>query len=262
MDSFLEKILAFKEKQVKEKKKVLPLDKLKERLKKAPSPRNFEKEVFSKKRRSSIIAEIKRFSPSRGILRGDLDPISLARVYQENGASAISVLIDRKFFGGSLSYLSSIREITFLPLLAKEFIIDEYQILEARVSGADAVLLIARILDEKRLFNLYKLAGDLQMSCIIEVHSPCDVEKISCLPSRLIVGINNRNLENFQVNLNTTEEILSLLPSSYLVISESGIKDLEDIKFLKKRGIKAFLVGEAILRSEDPAKKLKELCNG
>ena len=149
-----------------------------------------------------------------------------------------------------------------MPLLAKEFIIDEYQILEARVSGADAVLLIARILDEKRLFNLYKLAGDLQMSCIIEVHSPCDVEKISCLPSRLIVGINNRNLENFQVNLNTTEEILSLLPSSYLVISESGIKDLEDIKFLKKRGIKAFLVGEAILRSEDPAKKLRELCNG
>ncbi|RLE11541.1 indole-3-glycerol phosphate synthase TrpC, partial [Candidatus Aerophobetes bacterium] len=237
------------------------LDKLKEKLRKVPPPRNFKKSVFCRKG-PGIIAEIKRFSPSAGILREDLDLSYFARVYEKNGASAISVLIDGKFFGGNLKDLSEVRKASSLPVLAKEFIIDEYQIFEARLYGADAVLLIARVLDKKKLSRLYQLAKGLKISPVIEVHSPEDVEKISHLPPPLIIGINNRDLESFEVNLDVTEKILPLLSRSHLVISESGIKTSADIRVLREKGIRAFLVGEAILRSSNPASKLRQLCHG
>jgi len=258
---FLEKILNAKKKEVERKKSNLSLDKLKEKLRKVPPPRNFKKSVFCRKG-PSIIAEIKRFSPSAGILREDLDLSYFARVYEKNGASAISVLIDGKFFGGNLKDLSEVRKASSLPVLAKEFIIDEYQIFEARLYGADAVLLIARVLDKKKLSRLYQLAKGLKISPVIEVHSPEDVEKISHLSSPLIIGINNRDLESFEVNLDVTEKILPLLSRSHLVISESGIKTSADIRVLREKGIRAFLVGEAILRSSNPASKLRQLCHG
>jgi len=257
----LTKIVTFKKEEVARKKGKLPLNDLKIKLRKADPPRDFKKSVFARKG-VSIIAEIKRFSPSGGILRRDLDPSKLARLYQENGASAISVLLDEKFFGGSLEDLKKVREATSLPILAKEFILDEYQIYEARLGGADAVLLIVKILEEERLLHFCEVAQDLNLACIVEVHSPEEVRKLFSLPSSVIVGINNRNLKNFQVDLSTTRLILNLLPPGRLIISESGIKDIQDIRRLKNIGVSAFLVGEAILRSEDPAEKLRELSHG
>jgi len=256
----LKQILATKRKEVERKRKIIQLDRLKAQLKEAIPSRNFKESVFSKKG-VSIIAEIKRFSPSVGILRENLNPSYFAQLYEKNGASAISVLIDQEFFRGSLKDLNEVKKAASLPVLAKEFILDKYQIFEARLWGADAILLIARVLDKKRLFKFYQLAKDLQMSCVIEIHSPEDIEKISHLPPSLIVGINNRNLKKFQVNLDITGQILNLLPSSHLIISESGIRNSEDIRLLREKGVSAFLVGEAILRSNDPAKKLRELCH-
>lgn len=259
--NILDEIIAVKSREVAEKKIKLPLNKLKIRLKGTEPPRDFKRGVF-KQKGASIIAEIKRFSPSAGVLKSGLDPFKLARLYQQNGASAISVLLDGRFFGGSLEDLKKVRKATSLPILAKEFILDEYQIYEARLGGADAVLLIARILEEEKLLHLCKVAQDLNLACIVEVHSPEEVKKLLSLPSWVIVGINNRNLRNFKVDLSTTRLILSLIPPGRLVISESGIKNVQDIKRLKNIGISAFLIGEAILRSDNPGEKLREFCYG
>jgi len=259
--NILDEIIAVKRKEIAEKKIKLSLEKLIKRLKKVGPPRDFKKSVFNRKG-VSIIAEIKRFSPSAGALRDSIDPFKLARLYQENGASAISVLLDKRFFGGSLEDLEKVRKATFLPVLAKEFIIDEYQIYEARLKGADAILLIARILDEEKLLHFSKIIQDLNLACIVEIHSPEEVKKLFSLPSSVIIGINNRNLKNFKVDLSTTKLILNLIPPDRMIISESGIKEVQDIKKLRNAGISVFLIGEAILRSEDPAKKLRELCYG
>jgi len=261
--TFLEKVLKVKRKEVERKKEILPLERLKKRIKKAPSVRDFKKSVFCRTDdKVSIIAEIKRFSPSGGVLREKLSSSLMAKTYQENGASAISVLIDKNFFGGGLKDLIRVKKSSSLPVLAKEFIIDEYQIFEARICGADCILLIARILDKKKLSYFYNLAKELGMSCIVEVHSEKDVEKISFLPSFSIVGINTRDLDSLKVDLTFAEKLLNFLSPSYLIIGESGIKDLKDIRYLKKKGIRAFLIGEAILRSSNPGLKLMELCSG
>lgn len=260
-EDILARIVAYKIWEVKEKKEKFPLTYLKAKLNSADPPRDFIGSVFGK-REVSIIAEIKRLSPSAGILRENLDPSQIARIYQENGASAVSVLLDRRFFGGKPEDIEKVREATFLPILAKEFIIDEYQIYEARIKGADAVLLIARILEEDRLTQFCEIAQSLGLSCIVEIHSPEEVKKVYPLPPWIMVGINNRNLKNFQVDLSTAQIIYNSLPPGRLVVSESGIKNLSDIKRLKDVGISVFLVGEAILGSPDPARKLRELCYG
>ncbi|MBE0479321.1 indole-3-glycerol phosphate synthase TrpC [Candidatus Aerophobetes bacterium] len=257
----LEKIIIFKKKEVAKKKKTLPLFRLKVRLDETQYPRDFKTSI-SCGDRVRIIAEIKRRSPSAGILRDNLNPAQFARLYEQNGASAISVLIDEKFFGGNLKDLQMAKGAVSLPVLAKEFIVDEYQIYEAKLYGADAILLIARMLSQEKLLKFYQTACSIQMGCIVEVHSPEDVKKILHLPFPLLVGINNRDLKNFEVNLSITERILSLLPPSSVVISESGIKTAEDIKLLRAKGVHIFLVGEAILRSSNPGEKLRELCYG
>lgn len=257
----LTKIVAFKREEIARKKRKLSLDDLKIKLREIDPPRDFKKSVFGGKG-VSIIAEIKRFSPSGGIIKRNLDPSKLAKLYQENGASAISVLLDGRFFGGSLEDLKRAREATSLPILAKEFILDEYQLYEVRWGGADAVLLIVKILEEEKLLRFCRVAQDLNLACLVEVHSPQEVRKLSSLPPWIIVGINNRNLKNFQVDLSITRQILNLLPRGKLVISESGIRDVREIRKLKEAGVSAFLVGEAILRSKDPAKKLRELSRG
>ena len=257
----LEKILFAKKKEVARKKLQLPLKTLQSQLSEIELPRDFRSSI-SNKEKINIIAEIKRRSPSAGILRRDLDPVQLAKLYEESGASAISVLIDKDFFGGSLEDLINVKKSTSLPLLAKEFILDEYQIFEARMGGADAILLIVRILKKEKLLHLYQVAHSLNLSCIVEIHSPQEIQKLNHLPPSIIVGINNRNLRNFKVDLTITERVLSLLPQGKLVISESGIKNARDIKMLRKIGVSAFLIGESILRSENSAYMLKKLCYG
>lgn len=261
LQDILDKIVAFKKQEVIVKKKTVPLADLKINLDKVPVPRDFRNSILSH-RPVSIIAEIKRCSPSAGAIRKNLNLLELARTYEQHGAAAISVLIDRKFFGGSVEDLRAVKEAVSLSVLAKEFIVDEYQIYEARFYGADAILLIARLLAKQDILKFYQIASEMQMSCIVEIHSIEEIEKISHLPASLLVGINNRDLNNFTVDTRTTERILNVIPSSWVAISESGIKNAQDVRLLQNKGVNIFLVGEAILRSKNPATKLSELRRG
>jgi len=252
----LEKIINNKIKEVEERKRILSLKILKNRLSDLSSNKNFKKSISSPTK-INIIAEIKRFSPSTGIILRNLDLSALARTYQKNGASAISVLIDEKFFGGSLSDLAKIKKATFLPILAKEFILDEYQIYEAKLLGADAILLIASILNKRKLKEFLNLARKLNLDCIVEIHKEEELNKIKGLPLD-IIGVNNRDLKNFKVDLKTTFNLIEKIPSDKLVVSESGIRRKEDICRLREKGVNAFLIGESLLKSEDIGKTLRK----
>ena len=262
LQDILNKIVAYKKQEVTEKKKTAPLAGLKIHLAQVDPPRDFRTSILSHLP-VSIIAEIKRRSPSAGIIREDLDARELAQTYEQHGASAISVLIDRNFFGGSLEDLRMVKEAVSLPVLAKEFMVDAYQMYEARCSGADAILLIARLLTGEEISRFYHIASDLGMACMMEIHSVEEIEKIAHLPATsVIVGINNRDLNSFTVDVHTTEKIVATLPSSWVIVSESGIKNARDIQLLTEKGVHIFLVGEAIVRSSDPARTLRELCRG
>lgn len=205
-----------------------------------------------------LIAEIKRASPSSGILRKDLNPLEIALQYQQNGASAISVLTDERFFQGKLSHLEEIRRVIKLPLLRKDFVIDPYQLYEARVAGADAVLLIASLLDRSKLEGLLGLARELGLGCLVEAHTEEELKKVLDTPATLL-GINNRNLETFQIDLETTLRLRPLIPRDKIVVSESGINTRTNVLRLQEAGIDAILVGEALIRSKDPGAKIREL---
>jgi len=206
----------------------------------------------------NLIAEIKKASPSRGVIREDFDPVEMAEVYEENGAAAISVLTDKKFFQGSINFLPEVRRVTGVPLLRKDFIIDEYQIYESRVYGADALLLIAAVLSREEMDSFLSLSRDLGLDCLVEVHSEEEVRKV-LETSAEIIGINNRNLRTFEVDLSTTLRLKRLIPSNKIVVSESGIRSREEVRLLAGEGIAAILVGEALLRSEDVGEKMREL---
>lgn len=206
----------------------------------------------------NLIAEIKRASPSKGTLAPDLDAISLAQIYEQNGAAAISVLTEPDYFKGSLDDLESVRKAVEVPLLRKDFIIDFYQVWEARASGADMVLLIAAALPMGDLARLYEAIIDLAMTPLIEVHNRKELEQVLELGPK-VIGINNRNLATFEVNLETTMELRSLIPKDKLVVSESGIHRRTDVELLEDAGVNAILVGEALVKSGDPAKKIKDL---
>lgn len=251
----LEKIANNKIREVEERKRRLPLEILRPKVFDL-SFKNFKKRISST-RKINIIAEIKRFSPSSGTILRDLNPSSLAKTYQENGASAISVLTDKKFFGGSLSDLTKVRKATSLPILAKEFIVDEYQIYEAKLLGADIILLIARILSKRKLRKFLNLALKLNLDCIVEIHKKEELDKIKTLPFN-IIGINNRDLQTFKVDLKTTFDLIKEIPPSKLIISESGIRKKEDIYRLREKGVDAFLIGESLLKSKDIGKTLRE----
>jgi len=251
----LEKIINNKMREVEKRKRKLPLEILRRKVSDISS-RNFKKSISSVAK-INIIAEIKRFSPSAGIILRDFEPSALAKTYQENGASAISVLTDEKFFGGNLSDLAKVRRATSLPILAKEFILDEYQIYEAKLLGADAILLIASILSKRKLKKFLNLALRLNLDCITEVHKEEGLDKIGNLPVD-IIGINNRDLETFKVDLKTTFDLIEKIPSGKLVVSESGIRNKEDIYRLREKGVNAFLIGESLLKSKDIGKTLRE----
>lgn len=253
----LDEIVGNKLKEIAQRKKEVPLAALKSKIATLAPTKDFKKAISSS-RRINIIAEIKRSSPSAGLIRQDFDPAKLATTYKNNGASAISVLTDKKFFSGDPENLTKVRGVCSLPVLAKEFILDEYQIYEARTLGADAILLIARMLDREDLRKYLDLASRLDLACLVEIYEEEEWEKIKGLPID-IVGINNRNLANSKVDLKTSFSLVKKLPSDKIVVSESGIDSRENIDRLREAGVRAFLIGGTLLKSRDVGKKLREL---
>lgn len=209
----------------------------------------------------AIIAEIKRSSPSAGVLRREVDTGELARSYDKYGASGISVLTDDRFFSGSLHDLASVRSVTPLPLLRKDFIIDEYQILEARAYGADAVLLIAAILDRQHLHELFLASTELGLDCLVELYEESEIDKLA-LDKMTLIGVNNRNLHTFEIDINRTATIAKQLPAGITLVSESGIRTSDDLKRLREGGARAALIGEQFMKSPDPGEALQKLLDG
>ncbi len=234
----------------------MPLADLERRILDQDPPRDFAKALNGMK--ISLIAEIKRASPSKGVLRQNLAVSPIAHLYSQKGAAAISVLTEQDHFQGSFADLEAARNEVELPLLCKDFIVDRYQVYQARAHGADAVLLIAAILNQHELSALLETAYSLEMTALVEVHNQGELEKaLNCTPR--IIGINNRNLADFSVNLETTLTLRPAVPSGVLVVSESGIHSREDVLTLQQTGVDAILVGEALVTSSDPAAKIDEL---
>ncbi len=207
---------------------------------------------------TAIIAEVKKGSPSKGIIREDFDPIAIACDYERGGASCLSILTDEHYFYGSLDYLSKIRAQVDLPLLRKDFIIDPYQVFQARVAGADAILLITAALEDRQLLELAELATELKLDTLLEVHNSVELERALLLPVDLI-GINNRNLQTFATDLAVTEQLAGKIPHQQLAVAESGIHSRADIERLQQAGAGAFLIGESLMRETDIEVKLRSL---
>ena len=209
-------------------------------------------------RSPAVIAEIKKASPSKGVLREDFDPCWLAREYERGGAAAISVLTDQAFFQGSLEHLAAARQAVSMPALRKDFTLDGYHVVEAAANGADAVLLIAAILEEKQIRELRELAGQYRMAALVEVHNPRELMTALAAGADMI-GVNNRNLKTFEVTLETSLRLAPEIPEGVLAISESGIHCHADVERLQDAGFRAFLVGEHLIKSEDPVAALRSL---
>ncbi len=212
-------------------------------------------------RSPSVIAEVKRASPSRGVIRPDFDPVGIARAYAGGGAAAVSVLTEERYFQGRPEYLAAIRKAVALPLLRKDFMFDPYQLVESRAWGADAVLLIVAILDDTQLGELLATAAELDLDALAEVHTEEDVERADTAGAALI-GVNNRDLRTFATSLDTAERLRPLVPAAALAIAESGIETRADIERLRACGYDAFLVGESLMRAPDPGEALRALLRG
>lgn len=257
--NILDEIVAHKKRDLQERKATLPLAELEKRMPPLSERRSFSRSL--KKDGLAIIGEIKKASPSRGVIVPDFDPVDLALEYEEAGVVAISVLTEERYFQGSLGDLLMVRRATSKPLLRKDFLFDEYQLYEARAYGADAILLIVAILEERKLISLLEKAQVLGLDALVEVHSRSEVERaLSC--GATIIGINNRDLKTFQVDLRTTAELSQFVPQDKILVSESGINNAEDVRFMREYGVKAILVGESLLRSGDIKGKVKELLGG
>ncbi len=257
----LSKIIRIKKEEVEYLKIKIPLPELKAKIRDMEDTRGFLnslKQGDNKSRTTKIIAEIKKASPSKGIIRKDFNPFEIAEIYQENGASAISVLTDQPFFQGNIEYLSKVKGIVTLPLLRKDFIISEYQVFESRAHGADAFLLIVAVLEKNQMGDYMSLGMEMGMSALIEAHTKEDIEKALSTGTNLI-GINNRDLDTFKVDIKTTEKLMQYIPDGVTVVSESGIEKRDDIAYLQGIGADAFLIGETLMRERDIGKKLKEL---
>lgn len=207
---------------------------------------------------TAIIAEVKKGSPSKGLIREDFDPLEIAEIYQDNGATCLSVLTEEKYFMGSLRYLALIREQVGLPLLRKDFIFDPFQVYESRAAGADAILLIAAMLEPQQIVDLAALARELHLDVLLEVHDEREME-LACGTDIGLIGVNNRNLRSFVTDLCTTARLAKMLPTDRLLVSESGINTRADIERLHADGARAFLIGEAMMREADIGAKLQEL---
>ncbi|MBW2561845.1 MAG: indole-3-glycerol phosphate synthase TrpC [Deltaproteobacteria bacterium] len=252
----LDEIVRVKRSEVRRLRESNSLEAMRQAALDRPAPRNFEAAVSGVD--CAVIAEVKRSSPSKGRIREDFDPLAIASLYEENGAAAISVLTDEIFFEGKKAYLSEIQKRVSVPILRKDFIIDPYQICETRIIGADAVLLIAAILEGAALEDFIELAESLGLASLVEVHSQEELERALDAGAE-IIGINNRNLKTFSTDLATSLELAPLVPEGRVVISESGIEGRGDIERLMEWGIHTFLVGETLMRAPDIGAELRAL---
>jgi indole-3-glycerol phosphate synthase len=250
--SILERIVAAKRAEIASSKD----PHIEEKAGRAPAPRDFIAALRA--RQPAVIAEIKRASPSKGLLRPDFDPAAIARSYAKGGAACLSVLTDREFFQGAPEHLASARAACALPALRKDFLIDPYQVYESRALGADCVLLIAACLEDTEMRELEALAHRLGMAVLVEVHDAAELGRAAALETPLI-GINNRNLRTFETRLETTLELLEHIPKDRIVVTESGILGRKDVIRMRERGVNVFLVGEAFMRAKDPGAELKAL---
>jgi indole-3-glycerol phosphate synthase len=256
----LKKILHRKREEIVQRHSAVPLHHLRERVQTASPVRGFLRALRDRVSmgQSAVIAEIKKASPSKGVLRESFDPATIARSYQTGGASCLSVLTDVDFFQGADEYLQQARAACTLPVLRKDFVLDPYQVYEARVLGADCILLIVAALDDGALIDLLQLAGDLGMDALVEVHDAGEMERALATPAPLI-GVNNRNLRTFQTSLDITIELLAGFPPDRMLVTESGIHTRDDVRLMRSNGVHAFLVGEAFMKAEDPGERLAEL---
>ena len=256
----LEKIVATKQEEVIAAQVARPFAEVDAQARAMPPARGFERALRERIARSrpAVIAEIKKASPSKGILREAFDPPAIAAAYERAGAACLSVLTDRPFFQGAPEYLVQARAACTLPALRKEFIVDEYQVAESRALGADAILLIVAALEDPQMASLERCAQDYGMDVLVEVHDAAELARALALSTRLI-GINNRNLRNFSVTLDTTFNLLPRVPADRLVVTESGIVTARDVALMRSKGVHAFLVGEAFMRAPDPGAALTAL---
>ena len=244
--SILQKIVANTKTNLVHKKAEFPLEKMKSSLENLKLPRGKFKDNISSKD-EAIIAEIKKASPSAGIIKEDFDPIKIAMEYESFGASALSILTEEDFFMGSIEYLKDVKKITSLPILRKDFMIDEYQIYESKLIGADCILLIASILTDQQIEDFITIAKKLELDYLIEVHDENELKRVDRFEDALI-GVNNRNLETFEVDLNNSVRLRNSFRQNNIFIAESGIKSREDMNYLKMNNIKVFLIGESLMR--------------
>ncbi|GAA0694507.1 indole-3-glycerol phosphate synthase [Dyella sp. SG562] len=260
MTDILQRILTRKTEEIAERSARLPLAELKARLADATETRPFADAVEAKIEADlpAVIAEVKKASPSKGVIRADFDPASIARSYELAGAACLSVLTDKDFFQGSEEFLRQAREACSLPVLRKDFVIHPYQVYEARAIGADCILLIVAALEDSELEDLSMQAAELDMDVLCEVHDAEELERAQALPVRLI-GVNNRNLRTFETTLDTSIELRELMDYNRILVAESGIHTPDDVERLRDAGIHAFLVGEAFMRAQDPGAELKRL---
>jgi indole-3-glycerol phosphate synthase len=260
VSDILEKILDVKRREIAASQAAKPLAELEREARAMPPPRDFVGALRSKiaAGHSAVIAEIKKASPSKGLLRADFDPPAIARTYAANGAACLSVLTDEQFFRGGAGYLRAARAACELPVLRKDFTVDRYQVVEARAMGADAVLLIVAALEQAQMVELERVAVDLGLAVLVEVHDGTELDRALALRTPLL-GINNRNLRSFETRLNTTYGLLQRIPEDRLVITESGIHAKSDVDAMRARGVNAFLVGEAFMRAADPGLELARL---
>ena len=260
MSDILNKILAVKAQEVAAAVAAKPLAAMRAEAEQAGAPRDFAGAIRAKiaAGQPAVIAEIKKASPSRGVLRADFRPAEIAASYAQHGAACLSVLTDEQFFQGSAAYLKQARAACTLPVLRKDFIVDEYQIYDARAMGADAILLIAAALDVAQMRAFEALAHSLGMAVLVEVHDGAELDAALQLATPLI-GVNNRNLRTFEVSLQTTLDLLPHIPDERIVVTESGILNAEDVELMRGNRVNAFLVGEAFMRADDPGVELAKV---
>ncbi len=260
--TILKKILARKYVEVQERSALVPVAQLQEVIAAQDAPRGFTRALRQKidLGAAAVIAEVKKASPSKGVIRENFDVVEIARSYEKGGAACLSILTDVDFFQGSDDYLRQARSATRLPLLRKDFVVDDYQVYEARAIGADCILLIVAALDMKALHTLHDTAIGIGLDVLVEVHDRQELDLALQLATPLI-GINNRNLHTFHTSLDTTFNLLDKIPPDRLIVTESGIHTIDDVMAMRGHGVNAFLVGEAFMRAEDPGRRLVEMFN-
>jgi indole-3-glycerol phosphate synthase len=266
MSTILEQIVQTKREEIAERQKRVPIAQLKEKVAAMGRPRNFFYAVTQRSgKRMNLIAEVKKASPSAGVIRADFDPVRIARTYADAGANALSVLTDEKYFQGKLEYVQQVRDAVKLPVLRKDFIVDRYQVYETRAAGADAMLLIAECLETSELIDLQILATELNLTVLIEVHDMDNLmrvrDQVIGFPHRSysLLGINNRDLRTMSTDLGTTLRLAELVEDRSVLVSESGIHTRADVDKLAAAGIGAVLVGESLMKSDDIGAKIREL---